>query len=125
MGLNLRVGIAGFGLAGRVFHAPLVAAVDGLELSAVMTRSPQRAAQAQADHPGVRVVADVDALLEDIDVLVVATPNRAHVPVALAGLDRGLAVVVDKPLAPSAAEGRRLLEAGGRLTVFQDRKSVV
>ena len=120
--MSLRVGIAGFGLAGRVFHAPLVASVDGLELSAVMTRSPQRAAQAQADHPGVRVAAGIDALLDGIDVLVVATPNSSHVEVALAGLGRGLAVVVDKPVAPGAEQARRLLGAGGRLTVFQNRR---
>ena len=52
----MRVGIAGYGLAGRVFHAPLIEAVDGLEVSAVMTRSPERAAQARAAHPGARVV---------------------------------------------------------------------
>jgi len=118
----LRVGIAGFGLAGEVFHAPLIASVDGLEVAAAMTRSPERAARAQAAYPGVRVVAELDALLEDIDVLVVATPNAVHVPVALAGVERGLAVVVDKPLAPSATEARRLLEAGGRVTVFQNRR---
>jgi predicted dehydrogenase len=116
------VGIAGYGLAGAVFHAPLVEAVDGLELAAVLTRSPERAADASQAHPGVRVVDEVDALLEDVDVLVVATPNSSHVTVALAGLQRGLAVVVDKPLAPTAAEGRRLLDAGGRLTAFHNRR---
>lgn len=97
-------------------------AVEGLELAAVLTRSPQRAARAAEAHPGVRVVADVEDLLEGIDVLVVATPNRTHAQIALAGLHRGLAVVVDKPLAPTAAEARRLLAAGGRLTVFQNRR---
>jgi predicted dehydrogenase len=120
--VGLRVGLAGYGLAGRVFHAPLVAAVDGLELSAVMTRSPERGGQARGAHPGVRVVADLDALLDGIDVLVVATPNSSHVDVALAGLERGLAVVVDKPIAPDAQQARRLLDAGGRLTVFQNRR---
>ena len=120
--MSVRVGIAGFGLAGRVFHAPLVAAVDGLELSAVMTRSPQRAEEARAAHPGVRIAGDLGALLDGIDVLVVATPNSSHVDIALAGLDRGLAVVVDKPVAPYADAARRLVDAGGRLTVFQNRR---
>ncbi len=122
MHATAKVGIAGFGMAGSVFHAPLIDAVEGLELTAVMTRAPERAERAAADHPGVRVVASVEALLDDIDVLVVATSNRAHVSIALAGLERGLVVVVDKPLAPSAAEGRQLLAAGGRLTVFQNRR---
>ena len=119
---DLQVGIAGFGLAGRVFHAPLVACTDGLALRTVMTGSEQRAAQARAAHPGVQVVDDLDALLEGLDVLVVGTPNSSHVPIALAGLERGLAVVVDKPLAPSAGQARELLAAPGRLTVFQNRR---
>ena len=54
--------------------------------------------------------------------LVVATPNRAHVPLAMAALERELAVVVDKPLAPSAQDAERLVAAGGALTVFQNRR---
>ena len=54
--------------------------------------------------------------------LVVATPNASHVPIALAGLERGLAVVVDKPLAATAAGAAQLLRAGGRLTVFHNRR---
>jgi predicted dehydrogenase len=118
----LRAGIAGYGLAGAVFHAPLIEAVDGLEVAAVLARSPERAAQARAAHPDARVVSELDELLADIDVLVVATPNSTHAPMGLAGLERGVAVVVDKPLAVTAADGRRLLEAGGRLTVFQNRR---
>jgi predicted dehydrogenase len=120
--VGLRVGIAGFGLAGAVFHAPLVAAVDGLELVAILTRSPERTVLAQAQHPGARVVTELDALLDGIDVLVVATPNSSHVEIALAGMERVLAVVLDKPMAPTAQEAHRLVDAGGRLTVFQNRR---
>ena len=121
--MGLSVGIAGYGLAGAVFHAPLIEAVDELELAAVMTRSRERAAQAQEAHPGVRVVDSLEKLLEGIDVLVVATPNSSHVEIALAGLERGLHVVVDKPMAVTAADARRLAEAGaGRVTVFHNRR---
>jgi predicted dehydrogenase len=109
-------------VAGAVFHAPLIEAVDGLELSAVLTRSPERATSARQAHSGVRVVEDVGALLEDIDVLVVATPNRTHAEIAAAGLERGLAVVVDKPLATTVEDGRRLVDAPGHLTVFHNRR---
>lgn len=119
---SLRVGVAGFGLGGAVFHAPLVHAVDGLEMAAILTTAPERVAQAQAAYPGARVVASLDDLLDGIDVLVVSTPNRSHVPIALAGLERDLAVVVDKPIAPTAAEARRLTDAGGQLTAFQNRR---
>jgi predicted dehydrogenase len=121
----VRVGIAGFGLGGAVFHAPLVDSVDGLEVAAVMTRDPGRVAAARAAHPSARVVGELDELLDGIDLLVVTTPNRSHAPIALAGLRRGLAVVVDKPIAPDAAQARALLEAAPpspRLTVFQNRR---
>jgi scyllo-inositol 2-dehydrogenase (NADP+) len=121
--VGLRVGIAGYGLAGSVFHAPLIESVDGLELAAVMTRSPERAAQARAAHEGVGVVETIEELVADIDVLVVASPNAAHVPNALVGVEAGKHVVVDKPIAVTAADARRLAEAAGdRVTVFHNRR---
>jgi predicted dehydrogenase len=118
----MRVAIVGFGLAGRVFHAPLVEAVDGLELSAIVTGNEERAAQARAAHPGARVVARVGEAWAEADVVVVATPNRFHAPIALAAIERGIPVVVDKPLATSVEEAERILDAGGRATVFQNRR---
>jgi predicted dehydrogenase len=88
---SLRIALAGFGLAGEVFHAPLIAATEGLSLAAVATSNPVRAARAGAQYPGVAIVADADALLADadrIDALVIATPNRLHVPIAQAALAR-------------------------------------
>jgi predicted dehydrogenase len=119
---DVRVGLAGFGLAGEVFHAPLVNSVDGLELTKVMTRNPERVEKARAQYPDAQVVGSADELIDDIDVLVVATPNRTHVEMGLAGLERDLFVVMDKPLAPSVEEARRLVGAGGKLTVFQNRR---
>jgi predicted dehydrogenase len=126
---RLRVAIAGFGLAGEVFHAPLVAATDGLCVAAVTTSDGERAARARAAYPGVHVAADADELLRDvdaIDLLVVATPNRSHVPVARAALARGIPVVMDKPISPDAEAAAALVEdfeaAGVPLTVFQNRR---
>ena len=124
----LRVGLVGYGLAGSAFHAPLVVTTPGLRLAAIVTRDAGRRAQAEREHPGVALVDDADALLgrRDIDLVVVATPNRSHVPLALAALEAGTAVVVDKPLATSAADARRLHEAARRrgvfLTVYQNRR---
>lgn len=118
----LRLGLAGYGLAGEVFHAPLIAATPGLALSRVLTRDPARVARARARYPDALVVDSFDDLLTDVDAVVVATPNRTHVEMALAALDRDVAVIVDKPLAVHAAAARRLVEAGGRLTVFQNRR---
>ena len=123
---DLRVGIVGYGLAGAVFHAPLVAATPGLRVAVVVTRTPERRERAERDHPGVRVVTEVAEMLGEVDVAVVAAPNREHVPVARAALDAGVHVVVDKPLAVTASEGRELVDeahrAGRVLTVFQNRR---
>jgi predicted dehydrogenase len=118
----LRVGIAGFGLAGQIFHAPLIAATDGLRVAAVVTTDDGRRAKARAVVPDAAVVASVDELWDAIDVLVVATPHASHVALAAQALDRGLAVVVDKPLAVTAADAEALVARGGRLTVYQNRR---
>jgi predicted dehydrogenase len=123
----LRAGLVGYGLAGAVFHAPLIAATPGIELAAVVTSNPERRGQAEREHPGVRVLAAADALWDaDVDLVVVAAPNIAHVPLARAAVEAGLPVVVDKPLAASASAARELIEAARRegvmLTVFQNRR---
>jgi predicted dehydrogenase len=125
----LRVGLLGYGLAGRVFHAPLIAAAKDLALAAVVTRDPERQERLRADHPGALVLATADELFtraKDIDLVVVATPPRSHVPLARAALEAGLPVVVDKPFAPAAADARDLAAEARRrsllLTVFQNRR---
>ncbi|WP_406861144.1 Gfo/Idh/MocA family oxidoreductase [Streptomyces sp. HUAS MG47] len=125
----LRVALVGYGLAGSVFHAPLIAATDGLVLDTVTTGNPERAAQARAEFPGVRVAASPDELwdrADELDLVVVASPNKTHVPLAGAALRAGLPVVVDKPVAGTAAEARGLAalaeEQGLLLSVFQNRR---
>jgi predicted dehydrogenase len=124
-----RVGLVGYGLAGAVFHAPLIATTPGLTLDAIVTRDRERRAQASRDLPGARIFDSAEELwhlLPPLDLIVIATPNRTHVPIARAALDAGIAVVVDKPLAPTAKEGRALVEEAQRrgllLTVFQNRR---
>jgi predicted dehydrogenase len=120
---SLRVAIAGFGLAGQVFHAPLIDSVAGLDVATILTTNPERQAKARAAYPDAAVVEDLDALLDGADLFVNAAPNRAHVTLSLAAFERGVPVVVDKPLASSVAEGEQLVEAGAdRLTVFQNRR---
>jgi predicted dehydrogenase len=126
---DVRVGLIGFGLAGAVFHAPLIAATPGLRLDAVVTSDPERSLRARQRYPGVRVFDTPELLWEsrgDLDLVVVASPNRTHVPLALAALGEGLPVVIDKPFAPTAREGRLLIEEAARrgllLTVFHNRR---
>ena len=125
----IRVALVGFGLAGESFHAPFIASTRGMRLDVIVTRDAERRARAAREHPGARIVATVEEALADaeaLDLVVVATPNRLHVPVARAALDAGVAVVVDKPLATSATEARALVrharERGRMLTVFQNRR---
>ncbi|MER7759533.1 Gfo/Idh/MocA family oxidoreductase [Streptomyces sp. NPDC097619] len=125
----LRVGLVGYGLAGSVFHAPLIAATDGLVLDTVVTTDEDRRAQARAEFPDLRFADSANELLgraDELDLLVIASPNRTHVPLATAALEAGLATVVDKPLAATAAEARTLAalaeERGTLLSVFQNRR---
>ena len=129
---DVRVGVVGYGLGGSVFHAPLVAATPGMQLTAVVTTNAERARAAGAAYPGVRVVARPEALwdgsegLEPVDLVVVTTPNATHVPLAAAAVAAGRHVVVDKPLAATAEEGRGLASAARRagvvLVPFHNRR---
>ncbi len=125
---GIRVGLLGYGLAGAAFHAPLIATTHGLRLATIVTANPERAAAARARYPGVEVVASADEVLAPgaVDLVVVATPNDTHVPLATRALEAGCDVVVDKPVAPTAAAARALQaladEAGRIVTVYQNRR---
>ncbi len=121
--------VIGYGLAGSVFHARLVAATPGLKLHFVVTGNAERQSQVSRDHPDAQPLGSVDELwsrVAECDLVVVATPNATHASLAEVALDAGRAVVVDKPLALTAAEGRRVVAharaAGLLLTVFQNRR---
>lgn len=127
-GPPLRVGIIGYGDAGRGIHARLLRAA-GLRVTDVVTRDPERAAAAESDWAGVRVHPDVTTLLRragELDLLVIASPTGRHVEHALAAVDAGVRVVVDKPLGVDAASAREVVHAAERtgvgLTVFQNRR---
>jgi predicted dehydrogenase len=124
---DLRAAIIGYGLAGQTFHAPLIAATPGLAVATVVTGNPERAEAVHREHPRARVVPTAEAAWDtEPDLVVVAAPNHLHVPLARAALDHGAAVVVDKPLAPTAEEGRALVEyartRGRLLTAFHNRR---
>lgn len=126
---ELRVGLIGYGMAGRDFHAPLLRAAQGMRVTCVVTGDAGRAAQARGDQPGVDVVPTVADLLAhagSLDLVVVASPSGVHVEQAEAAVERGVAVVVDKPLATSSAAGRALVERARErsvpLTVFSNRR---
>jgi scyllo-inositol 2-dehydrogenase (NADP+) len=120
----VRVGLIGWGLAGRTLHAPFIRAVEGLELAAVCT---SREVDARL-YPAARRLSSVDELLRDasLDLVVVASPNALHVEHALAALQLGKHVVCDKPLAKASGEVSQLASAAaqaGRLLIpFQNHR---
>jgi scyllo-inositol 2-dehydrogenase (NADP+) len=123
----LSVVLVGFGLGGRVFHAPLITAAPGLSLDAIVTSNPGRADEARAAYPGVQIYPDVaQAWAGGHDLAAISTANVTHVPYAAEALSAGLHVVLDKPIAPTADAARALAdvaEAENRhLIPFQNRR---
>jgi predicted dehydrogenase len=125
---EIGVGMVGYGLAGRLFHAPFIDGVDGLRIRSIATSDPERRAQAGRDHPDVQIVGSVDALLAnpDVEIVVVVTPNRFHAPIGTQALAADRHVVVDKPIAMTVREAEALIESGHRagriLCVYQNRR---
>lgn len=121
----LRVALIGYGFVGKAFHAPLINSVPGLELSVVSSRDADKV---HADLPQVQVFANpLAAILQpQVNIVVIASPNATHAPLARAALEAGKHVVVDKPFTLNLAEARELIvlaEKHGRLlTVFQNRR---
>jgi len=121
----LNVALVGYGFAGKTFHAPLIRATDSMVLAAVVSGD---AAKVHADLPGVAVHPTLAALLAagGIDLVVIATPNETHAPLARLALAAGVHVVIDKPFALDMAEARGLIAAanaaGCYLGVFHNRR---
>lgn len=121
----IRVGLIGYGLAAASFHAPLIGAVPGMRLASVVT---SRGADVARDWPGSTVVADAATLFADsaIDLVVIATPDHLHAPLAQAALDAGKHVVIDKPFVTDPADGAALIALararGLMLSAFHNRR---
>jgi scyllo-inositol 2-dehydrogenase (NADP+) len=119
------VGVVGFGLGGRAFHAPIIHAVPGLRLAAIVQRSGD---SAREFYPEAKIVPNLDELLamRSISLVAIATPNETHFPFAKRCLEAGRHVVVDKPFTNTLAEARELVEIARKhkrvLTVYQDRR---
>ena len=110
--MSLRVGIAGYGLAGRYFHAPLLKGC-GFDVAAVQTGNSERSAHALSDFPSTTVVATIEELVaQRLDLVVVASANLVHAQHALAAIKAGIPVVVDKPMGRTLAETKEIVNAG-------------
>lgn len=121
----ISVGLIGYGLAGASFHAPLIGAVPRLRLASIVSSRPADVAR---DWPEAVVISDAEALFADpaIDLVVIATPDRLHAPLAKAALEAGKHVVIDKPFVTDPADGTALIalaeERGLVLSAFHNRR---
>ena len=126
---DIGVAVIGFGLAGRVFHAPFVSAVPGLRLNAIVQRSGDQASAAYPEQTtGVRVLRSAEEAFSDPDLqlVVVATPNETHFALARSAIEAGKHVVIDKPFAGTSSEAKELaaLAAARNVTLvpFHNRR---
>ncbi|MEV4621625.1 Gfo/Idh/MocA family oxidoreductase [Asanoa sp. NPDC049573] len=123
----MRFGLVGYGFGGRYFHAPLLMSAPGIDFAGVVTRSVDRRAELETDHPGVAAYDSLPALAADgVRAVAISTPADTHIPLALEAIGLGMAVVVDKPFAMDAAQARTAIDAAERagvaLSVYQNRR---
>ena len=125
MANDIRAGVIGFGLAGRIFHAAVIAETPGLELASIVQRRGDEAAQA---HPGVRIARSIEEMLDDrtIQLVVVGTPSGTHFEHGMQCLRAGRNVVIDKPFTLTSGEATQLIEEARRqrvlVTAYQNRR---
>lgn len=118
-------GLLAYGMSGKLFHAPFLAAHPGFALQAVVERHAQRMA---ADYPGIRSYPSTEALLADpaIELVVVNTPNDTHYDLARQALLAGKHVLVEKPVATTVAQWQELTalarQQGRHLLAYQNRR---
>lgn len=129
MSNDLRVALIGYGLGGRAFHAPLIAATRGLRLATIVTSNPERRAEAARVFPDAHIAESAEwvwAHARAHDLVVITTPNRFHVPLARASIAAAIPVVVDKPMAATSQDARDLIAEATRrgvgITAYHNRR---
>lgn len=120
-----RVGLVGYGLAGRAIHGPLLR-IAGFEVVAILTQDELRRSQAMSEFPNTALCSSMSELLDrKLDLVVVASRNSAHAEHVQAGIDAGIPIVVDKPVTPSLHDTQLLFKQSHErdvpLTVFYNR----
>lgn len=103
----MRLGLVGYGVGGRYFHAPFIEAATDVDLAGVVTRSKQRRRVLAADYPDVPVYDTIEELLAaGVDAVTITTPPETRRELVLTAIAAGVHVIADKPFAPTAAGGR-------------------
>ena len=122
----LRAGLVGYGLGGRVFHAPLLVGA-GFEISAILTNSPERVAKASEDFPQATICSTMSDLLAlGLDLVVISSANQVHAEQALASIEAGVPTVIDKPVGRNLPETKAIFAAaeskGVKVCAFFNRR---
>ncbi|WP_251500109.1 Gfo/Idh/MocA family oxidoreductase [Otoolea muris] len=123
-GKRIRVGLAGFGMSGKIFHAPFIYASQQFELRKVYERTSDHSRQ---EYPDIEIVRSFEKLLaDDIDLVVISTPNQYHVPMAVSAMQAGKHVIVEKPAAATSKEAAELCRIAADkkviLSIYQNRR---
>ena len=122
---KIQVGLASFGMSGKVFHAPILAHHQGFQMVKIVERSKDEASKI---YPGILSVRSFDELLNDdaIELIVVNTPDPTHFEYARKSLEAGKHVVVEKPFTQNIGHGESLIDLAAKknliLSVFQNRR---
>ena len=125
---HIQVGLIGYGMAGQVFHAPIITRISGLQLSTIRETKPDNIALANSRYASTTIVGDSAAILSnpDIDLVVIATPNAFHYSLAKQALLAGKHVVVDKPFTTTSHDADELIDLAKKedrlLSVFHNRR---
>src|SRR6476661_5197823 len=102
----MRLGLVGYGVGGKYFHAPFIEAAADVELAGIVTRSPERRRVIADDYPAVPVYDNIDQLLAaGVDAVTITTPPETRRELVLTAIAAGVHVIADKPFAPDATGG--------------------
>lgn len=109
---TVNVALVGFGSGARIYNAPIISSVNGLEIKKILTSNPENIKAAKLDFPEASIVQDYKNILQDpnIDLVVVATPNHLHKEIAEEALKANKHVVIEKPITPTVKEAEELIE---------------
>lgn len=125
---NIKVGLIGFGLSGRVFHAPFIDVMDEFQLSAIYTTNSDSIEYIKNRYPQTKVFDNVEYILNDSDIelVIIASPNKYHYSLAKEAIEKGKHVIIEKPFVIDSIKGRELIKIAQEhnkiLTVFHNRR---
>lgn len=128
MDKTINVGLIGFGMAGRVFHAPSIASVPQFNLLKIRESRKENIDIIRQRYPMAEVVSDAKDIIQNptIDLVVVATPNVFHYPLAKEALLAGKHVLVEKPFTIEVKQAEELIEISKKqkkiLSIYQNRR---